>query len=66
WNDQFVVATFDGAPTADSESYNKMDKYVRDAHEAHAIMKSFVASTSGSAKPDKFLAYMVPSVGEVS
>lgn len=31
-----------------------------------AIMKSFVASTSGSAKPDKFLAYMVPSVGEVS
>lgn len=28
-------------------------------------MKSFVASTSDSAKPDKFLGYMVPSVGEV-
>lgn len=66
WNDQFVVATFDGAPTTDSESYNKMEKSVRDAHEAQAVMKSFVASTSGSAKLDKFLAYMVPSVGELS
>ncbi|PWA62880.1 RNA polymerase II associated factor Paf1 [Artemisia annua] len=66
WNDQFVVATCDGAPTVDSESYNKMDKSVRDAHESQAIMKSFVASTSGSDKPDKFLAYMVPSVGELS
>ncbi|KAJ0755554.1 putative RNA polymerase II associated factor Paf1 [Helianthus annuus] len=66
WDEQFVVATFDGAPTADSESYNKMDKSVRDAHESQAIMKSFVASTPGSAKPDKFLAYMVPSVGELS
>lgn len=34
WDDQFVVATFDGPPTVDSESYNKMDKSVRDAHEA--------------------------------
>ncbi|KAI3737668.1 hypothetical protein L2E82_27678 [Cichorium intybus] len=66
WDDQFVVATFDGPPTVDSESYNKMDKSVRDAHESQAIMKSFVASTSDSAKPDKFLAYMVPSVGELS
>ncbi|XP_024972611.1 protein PAF1 homolog isoform X3 [Cynara cardunculus var. scolymus] len=66
WDDQFVVATFDGPPTVDSESYNKMDKSVRDAHEAQAIMKSFVASTSDSAKPDKFLGYMVPSVGELS
>lgn len=66
WEEQFVVATFDGPPTVDSESYNKMDKSVRDAHESQAIMKSFVASTSDSAKPDKFLAYMVPSVGELS
>ncbi|KAI7727674.1 hypothetical protein M8C21_001130 [Ambrosia artemisiifolia] len=66
WDDQFVVATFDGPPTVDSESYNKMDKSVRDAHESQAVMKSFVASTSDSAKPDKFLAYMVPSVGELS
>ncbi|KAI3770479.1 hypothetical protein L6452_01613 [Arctium lappa] len=43
-----------------------MDKSVRDAHEAQAVMKSFVASTSDSAKPDKFLGYMVPSVGELS
>ncbi|KAJ9568435.1 hypothetical protein OSB04_004401 [Centaurea solstitialis] len=43
-----------------------MEKSVRDAHESQAIMKSFVASTSGSSKPDKFLAYMVPSVGELS
>ncbi|KVI05927.1 RNA polymerase II-associated, Paf1 [Cynara cardunculus var. scolymus] len=34
WNDQFVIATFDGAPTTDSESYNKMEKSVRDAHES--------------------------------
>ncbi|CAH1422700.1 unnamed protein product [Lactuca virosa] len=66
WDDKLVVATFDGAPTADSESYNKMDKSVRDAYESQAVMKSFVANTSGSAKPDKFLAYMVPSVGELS
>lgn len=66
WEDQFVVATFDGPPTLDSESYNKMEKSVRDAHESQAVMKSFVASTSDSAKPDKFLAYMVPSVGELS
>ncbi|XP_071733494.1 protein PAF1 homolog [Rutidosis leptorrhynchoides] len=66
WEDQIVVATFDGPPTVDSESYNKMDKSVRDAYESQAVMKSFVASTSDSAKPDKFLAYMVPSVGELS
>ena len=29
WNDEFVVADFDGAPTADSEGYNKMDDFVR-------------------------------------
>lgn len=28
-------------------------------------MKSFVASSSDAAKPDKFLAYMVPSPNEV-
>ncbi|GJT27003.1 protein PAF1 [Tanacetum coccineum] len=66
WDDQFVVATFDGPPTVDSESYNKMEKSVRDAHESQAIMKSFVTSSSDTAKPDKFLAYMVPSVGELS
>lgn len=34
YDDQFVAATFDGAPTADSEIYSKMDKSVRDAHES--------------------------------
>lgn len=34
YDDQFVVANFDSAPTADSEIYNKLDKRVRDAHES--------------------------------
>lgn len=34
YDDQFVVASFDGPPTADSETYNKLDKSVRDAHES--------------------------------
>lgn len=66
YDDQFVVATFDGAPTADSEIYSKMDKSVRDAHESRAIMKSYVATGSDPANPEKFLAYMVPSVNELS
>ncbi|KAK2971129.1 hypothetical protein RJ640_008553 [Escallonia rubra] len=66
YDDQFVVATFDSAPTADSEIYSKFEKPVRDAHECQAIMKSFMATTSDSAKPDKFLAYMVPSTDELS
>ncbi|KAK3018920.1 hypothetical protein RJ639_003517 [Escallonia herrerae] len=66
YDDQFVVATFDSAPTADSEIYSKLEKPVRDAHESQAIMKSFMATTSDSAKPDKFLAYMVPSTDELS
>ncbi|GFY97086.1 hydroxyproline-rich glycoprotein family protein [Actinidia rufa] len=65
YEDQFVIVTFDGAPTADSEVYSKLDKSVRDAHESRAIMKSYVATGSDSAKPDKFLAYMAPSRDEV-
>lgn len=65
YDDQFVMATFDNAPTVDSEIYSKLDKSVRDAHESQAIMKSFVATTSDSAKSDKFLAYMVPSLDEL-
>ncbi|CAK9153497.1 unnamed protein product [Ilex paraguariensis] len=64
YNELFVVATFDSAPTADSETYSKLEKSVRDAHESQAIMKSFVATGSDSGKPDKFLAYMVPSLDE--
>ncbi|PSS09766.1 hypothetical protein CEY00_Acc12681 [Actinidia chinensis var. chinensis] len=66
YEDQFVIVTFDGAPTADSEVYSKLDKSVRDAHESRAIMKSYVATGSDSAKPDKFLAYMAPSRDELS
>ncbi|KAI8544508.1 hypothetical protein RHMOL_Rhmol08G0302600 [Rhododendron molle] len=66
YDDQFVIATFDSAPTADSELYSKLDKSVRDAHESQAIMKSYVATGSDSAKPDKFLAYMAPSPDELS
>ncbi|KAA8540353.1 hypothetical protein F0562_024728 [Nyssa sinensis] len=66
YDDQFVIAAFDSAPTADSETYNKLDKSVRDAHESQAIMKSFVATGSDSTKPEKFLAYMAPSPDELS
>lgn len=34
YDDQFVVAAFDNAPTADSEIYRKLDKSVCDAHES--------------------------------
>ncbi|KAF8397452.1 hypothetical protein HHK36_016369 [Tetracentron sinense] len=36
FNDQFVMAAFDGDPTADSEIYSKLDKSVRDVHESQA------------------------------
>ncbi|KAL3528689.1 hypothetical protein ACH5RR_008011 [Cinchona calisaya] len=65
YDDQFVVANFDNAPTADSEIYSKLDKHIRDGHESQAIMKSFVATSSDMANPDKFLAYMVPSPNEL-
>lgn len=35
YDEQFVVASFDSAPTADSEIYGKLDQSVRDAHETH-------------------------------
>lgn len=66
YDEQFVVASFDSAPTADSEIYGKLDQSVRDAHETHAIMKSYVATGSDPYNPEKFLAYMVPSVDELS
>ncbi|CAA2987296.1 PAF1 homolog [Olea europaea subsp. europaea] len=65
YRDQFVVANFDSAPTADSENYSKLDIGDCDEHEQRAIMKSFMASSSSSDRPDKFLSYMVPSVGEL-
>ncbi|CAL0324103.1 unnamed protein product [Lupinus luteus] len=66
YDDQFVVAAFDNAPSVDSEMYSKLDKSVRDAHESRAIMKSYVASSSDPANPEKFLAYMAPAPGELS
>ncbi|TYJ46644.1 hypothetical protein E1A91_A02G133200v1 [Gossypium mustelinum] len=65
-NDQFVTVAFDGAPTADSEIFSKLHGSVRDEHESRAIMKSYVAPSSDPANPDKFLAYMVPSLDELS
>ncbi|KAL2493158.1 Protein PAF1-like protein [Abeliophyllum distichum] len=65
YDDQFVVANFDSAPTVDSEIYSKLNTGDRDEHERRAIMKSFMASSSGTDRADKFLAYMVPSVGEL-
>lgn len=66
YDDQFVIAAFDNAPTVDSEVYNKLDKSVRDISESRAVMKSYVASSSDPANPEKFLAYMVPQPGELS
>ncbi|ESW07627.1 hypothetical protein PHAVU_010G145300 [Phaseolus vulgaris] len=66
YDDQFVVAAFDNAPTADSEMYAKLDKSVRDAFESKAVMKSYVATSSDPANPEKFLAYMAPAPGELS
>ncbi|KAF3640992.1 putative zinc finger CCCH domain-containing protein 4-like [Capsicum annuum] len=66
YKDQFVLTNFDGAPTADSEDYNKLDKTLRDAYESRAIMKSFEASSSIADKPGKMLAYMVPAPNELS
>ncbi|KAF3640991.1 Protein PAF1 -like protein [Capsicum annuum] len=66
YKDQFVLANFDGAPTADSEDYNKLDKTLRDAYESQAIMKCFEATSSDADKPGKFLAYMVPAPNELS
>ncbi|XP_051152736.1 protein PAF1 homolog [Andrographis paniculata] len=65
YDDQFVVANFDSAPTADSEIYGKLSAADRDEYEHRAILKSFMSSVSDSEKPDKFLAYMVPSVEEL-
>ncbi|KAK1360208.1 RNA polymerase II associated factor Paf1 [Heracleum sosnowskyi] len=61
YDDQLVVATFDSAPTGDSEIYQKLENLVRDAHESQAVMKYIKVIASDKPKPDKFLAYMVPS-----
>ncbi|XP_023547399.1 protein PAF1 homolog [Cucurbita pepo subsp. pepo] len=66
YDDPFVVVAFDNAPTADSETFNKLDQSIRDAHESQAIMKSYMATGSDPSKPEKFLAYMVPSPDELS
>ncbi|GMI73059.1 hypothetical protein HRI_000975200 [Hibiscus trionum] len=66
YDDQFVMVAFDGAPTADSEIFSKLHGSVRDEYESRAIMKSYVAPSSDPADPEKFLAYMVPSVDELS
>ncbi|XP_062008486.1 protein PAF1 homolog [Rosa rugosa] len=66
YDDQFVLAAFDGAPTADSEIYSKLDQSDHDVCESRAIMKSYKVTGADPANPDKFLAYMVPSPNELS
>ncbi|XP_022723687.1 protein PAF1 homolog isoform X2 [Durio zibethinus] len=66
YNDQFIMVAFDSAPTADSEVFSKLHDSVRDEHESRAIMKSYLAPSSDPANPEKFLAYMVPSLDELS
>ncbi|GAA0141263.1 hypothetical protein LIER_02447 [Lithospermum erythrorhizon] len=66
FEDPFVVATFDGAPTADSETHGKLELSDRDAYESQAIMKSFMTTGPDTGTSDKFLAYMAPSLNELS
>lgn len=66
YDDQFVMVSFDGHPTADAEQYEKLDSSIRDEHESQAVMKSFVVNGSDPTKPEKFLAYMVPAPDELS
>ncbi|XVF86704.1 hypothetical protein PTKIN_Ptkin18bG0063400 [Pterospermum kingtungense] len=66
YDDQFVMVAFDNSPTADSEIFSKLHDSIRDEHESRAIMKSFQAPSSDPANPEKFLAYMVPSLDELS
>ncbi|KAI5421790.1 hypothetical protein KIW84_045288 [Lathyrus oleraceus] len=44
YDDQFVLAAFDNAPTADSEMYRKLDKSICDISESRAVMKSYVVT----------------------
>lgn len=66
YEEQFVVANFDSAPTADSEFFGKLDSSIRDEHESRAILKSYVIAGSDNGNPEKILAYMVPSLDELS
>ncbi|XP_047341476.1 protein PAF1 homolog [Impatiens glandulifera] len=65
YDDQFVMATFDSAPTADLENYRKLDKSVRDELESRSVMKSYVSKGSGSEKPERCLAFMTPLADEL-
>ncbi|KAK6148805.1 hypothetical protein DH2020_016330 [Rehmannia glutinosa] len=65
YNDDFVVAKFDSAPTADSEICRKPNAADCLEHERRAIMITSVASSSDTEKTDKLLAYMVPSIDEL-
>ncbi|KNA10638.1 hypothetical protein SOVF_142490 [Spinacia oleracea] len=64
--DQFVVASFDGEPTADSELFSKMHESIRKDVESKAVMKSFTAAGFDPENPERFLGYMVPSTDELS
>lgn len=39
YDEQFVVANFDSAPTADSELFGKLDPSIRDEHESRVSYK---------------------------
>uniref|UniRef100_A0A1J3HWX5 RNA polymerase II-associated factor 1-like protein n=1 Tax=Noccaea caerulescens TaxID=107243 RepID=A0A1J3HWX5_NOCCA len=65
YDEHFVVANID-TPTADSESFGKLNPSIRDEYESRAILKSYVVGVSDTGNSEKFLAYMVPSLGELS
>ncbi|TKW08877.1 hypothetical protein SEVIR_6G054100v4 [Setaria viridis] len=66
YDDPFVMANFDGDPTADSEQYNKLERTARDECESRAVMKSFSVNGSDPTKQEKFLAYMAPAPHELA
>lgn len=44
YDDPFVVVAFDSAPTADSETFNKLDQSIRDAHESQVSFEVIYTS----------------------
>lgn len=43
YDEQFVVANFDSAPTADSEFFGKLDPSIRDEHESRVSYELLIS-----------------------
>ncbi|GAQ85316.1 Paf1 domain containing protein [Klebsormidium nitens] len=65
FDDPFVQAVFDAEPTAESERHRHYGADVREEMAARAMMKGFTIPGDEGQAPEKFIAYMVPSLEEV-